>query len=246
MTQEILHMLVSETLCVQQVHPALELLALSDSVILRGTVSFDMGSGSRRIKDAYQLVMRFPDDYPTSPPVPYETGGAIPRTFEHVFGDGRCCLGAPAEVRRRFREHKSLLRFINEQVIPFLYSCSYWKKCGEMPFGELRHGYVGVFQYYLECFTVDVPATMSLLKLLADNINAPLMKCPCRSGATLRDCHGPRVDQLRAVLSPAEFERELREFIVLARAVGIHIPRAALPRRLRRRERKRSRRCHGR
>ena len=120
MKQEILHLLMSETLDVQQVHPALELLAFSDSVILRGTVSFDMGSGSGRITDAYQLVMRFPDDYPTSPPVPYETGGAIPRTFEHVFRDGSCCLGAPAEVRRRFREHKSLRRFINERatVVP--------------------------------------------------------------------------------------------------------------------------------
>ena len=185
---------------------------LSDAVLLRGTVSFDMGSGSKRIKDAYQLVMRFPEDYPASPPVPYETGGAIPRTFEHVSVDGSCCLGAPADVRRRFREHKSLLRFINEQVIPFFYSCSYWKEYGEMPFGELRHGYAGVFQYYLEFFTADVPVAMSLLKLLADNINAPLMQCPCRSGATLRDCHGPRVDRLRVALSPGEFERDLKEF----------------------------------
>ena len=245
MKQETLDLLVSQTLDVQEVHPALELLALSDAAILRGTVSFDMGSGAGRIKDAYELVMRFPDDYPASPPVPYETGGAIPRTFEHVFGDGSCCLGAPADVRRRFREHNSLLRFINEQVIPFLYSCSYWKKYGEMPFGELHHGCAGVFQYYLEFFTVDVPATMSLLRLLADNINAPLMKCPCRSGATLRDCHGPRVDQLRAALSPSEFERDLREFIVAARAAGIRIPRAALSQRLLRRERKKSRRCHG-
>ena len=225
------------------VHPALELLALSGSVILRGTVSFDMGTGARRITDAYQLVLRFPDDYPASPPVPYETCGAIPRAFEHVFGDRSCCLGAPAEVRRRFREHNNLLRFINEQVIPFLYSCSYWKKYGEMPFGELLHGYAGVLQYYLEFFKADVPTTICLLKLLADNINPPLMKCPCRSGATLRDCHGPKVEQLRAALSPSEYERDLREFIVVARVMGIRIPRGALSRRLLRRERKKSRRC---
>ena len=237
---------MSETLDVQRVHPGLELLALSDAVVLRGTVSFDMGSGSRRIKDGYRLTMRFPEDYPASPPVTYETGGAIPRTFEHVFVDGSCCLGAPAEVRRRFREHKSLRRFIHEQVIPFFYSCSYWKKHGEMPFGELAHGAVGLAQYYIEFFSVDVPAAMSLLRLLADNINAPLMKCPCRSGATLRGCHGPRVDQLRGALSPREFERDLRGFIVAAQAEGIRIPRSALSRRLLRRERKKLRRCHSR
>ena len=142
MKRETLDLLVSETLDVQTVHPALELVALSDSVMLRGTIGFDMGSGSSRIKDAYQLRMQFPDDYPASPPVPYETGRAIPCGFEHVFADGSCCLGAPAEVRRRFLEHGSLLRFINERR----------KKYGRMPFGELYHGDAGLIQYYLEFF----------------------------------------------------------------------------------------------
>ena len=241
MTQESLLLLVSETRDVQNVHPALELLALSGSTFLRGTVSFDMGSGSRRIEDAYKLTLRFPNDYPASPPVVYETGGAIPSTFEHVFADGSCCLGAPADVRRRFREHRRLRRFIDEQVVPFLYSCSYWKRYGEMPFGELHHGYVGVLQYYMEFFRVDLPNTMSLLRLMADDIAPPLMKCPCRSGARLRDCHGPKIDQLRSVLHPREVERDLRQFIAAARGAGIHVPRAALPRRLLRRESKQSR-----
>ena len=246
MKPETMRLLVSETLDVQRVHPALELLAWSDVTLLRGTVSFDTGSGSERIQDAYQLLMRFPVDYPMSPPETYETGGAIPRTFDHIFVDGRCCLGAPAEVRLRFREHKSLLRFIDEQVVPFLYSCSYWKKHGKMPFGELAHGAMGLFQYYIEFFYVDIPATMSLLKLLADDIRAPLMKCPCGSGGTLRDCHGPRVDELRGALSQREFDHDLRELIVLAQAAGIRIPRAALSRRLLRRERKKLCRCQGR
>lgn len=246
MKRETLDLLVSEMLDVQTVHPTLELIALSDSVVLSGTISFDVGSGSRRIKDAYQLRMRFPDDYPASPPVPYEMGGGIPGGFEHVFADGRCCLGAPVEVRRRFLEHRSLLRFINEQVVPFLYSCSYWKKYGRVPFGELGHGDAGLFQYYLEFFVAGPPATMSLLRLLADNVRAPLMKCPCKSGARLCDCHGPRVDQLRGSLRPEQFERDLRKFIVIARAAGISVPGAALSRRLRRRERKKARRRHGR
>ena len=104
MKHETVRLLVSETLEVQRVYPALELLTVSESVVLQGAVSFDMGSGARRLEDVYQVAMRFPDDYPESPPVPYETGGAIPRDFDHVFGDGSCCLGAPAEVRRRFPE----------------------------------------------------------------------------------------------------------------------------------------------
>ena len=55
-------------------HPALELLTVSDTVLLRGKIGFDMGAGSQRISDAYQIMMRFPEDYPESPPVTYETG----------------------------------------------------------------------------------------------------------------------------------------------------------------------------
>ena len=246
MKREAIDLLVSETSDVQCMHPALELLTVSDTVLLRGKIGFDMGAGSKRISDAYQIMMRFPEDYPESPPVTYETGGAIPPSFEHRFPDGSFCLGAPAEVRSRFLEHKSLLRFINEQVIPFLYSCSYWREHGEMPFGELRHGEVGLLQYYMEFFGVDIPAAMAILKLLADSIDAPLMKCPCGSGAILRKCHGSRVNQLRTALSPRQYERELRDFIRMAHASDIPVPQAALPRRLLRRKRRKSRGHRGR
>ena len=50
---------------------------------------------------------------------------------------GNFCLGAPIEVRRRFAGHKNLLRFIEDQVIPYLFSYSYKRDYGKLPFGEL-------------------------------------------------------------------------------------------------------------
>ena len=239
---ETVDLLIAETTDVQRVHPEVELLNVSDTVLLRGAIGFDMGVEPERITDTYQIMMHFPADYPNSPPVTYETGGAIPSTFEHLFADGSCCLGAPAEVRRRFLKHRRLLCFVNEQVLPFLYSCTYWREHGEMPFGELAHGDVGLLQYYMEFFGVDLSATMILLKLLADNIDAPLMKCPCRSGATFGDCHGQRIGELRTALHPREYEDELLALIRLVRAIDIPVPTAALPRRVLRRERKKARR----
>ena len=64
MKREAIDLLVSETSDVQCMHPALELLTVSDTVLLRGKIGFDMGAGSQRISDAYQIMMRFPEDYP--------------------------------------------------------------------------------------------------------------------------------------------------------------------------------------
>ena len=65
------------------------------------------------------------------------------------------------------------------------------------------------------------------------------MACPCEGGRKLRDCHGPKLAELRPHLPPKQFETELREMIKLARAGGIRLPeRKIMPKRMwKRRER---------
>ena len=57
-----------------------------------------------------------------------------------------------------------------------------------------------------------------------DDSAPPLMACPCEEGRKLRDCHGPKLAELRPHLPPKQFETELREMIQLARAGGIRLP----------------------
>ncbi len=192
-----------------------------------------MEHDSLRIEDYYNLEFKIPNDYPASPPFVYETESKIPKDFGHFMADGNFCLGAPVEVRRQFAEHKNLLRFINDQVIPYLFAYSYKRNYGKLPFGELLHGEAGLQQYYVEFFKVPLIEAMKLLKCLADNFSPPLMACPCGGGRKLRDCHGPKLTVLRPHLSSTQFEMELREMIKLAGTNGIRFPESSvMPKRM--------------
>ena len=218
-------LLIDQMTEVQAQHPNLELLCdPSGPLWIRGNVGFSIEHDSHTIEDWYNLKFRVPDDYPSAPPVVYETEGKIPKDFGHFMAAGNFCLGTPVEVRRQFAKHKNLLRFIDDQVIPYLFAYSYKRDYGKLPFGELSHGACGLLEYYMDFFETSGIATMKLLKCLADDFAPPLMACPCGSGKRLKDCHSSKLDELRPYLLPKYFDLEIREMIQLAREAGISLP----------------------
>ena len=232
----------------QSRYPNLELLRYSSGVLrVRGCVGFSIEHNSHMIEDYYNLELMILDDYPASPPFVFEPEGKIPKDFGHFMAAGNFCLGAPVEVRRRFAEHKSLLRFIEDQVIPYLFTYSYKRDHGKLPFSDLWHGPQGLLQYYTEFFGTSPVEAMKLLKCLADDSVPPLMACPCGGGSKLRECHGPKLTELRPHLPPRQFETELRDMIKLLRAAKVPFPESkVMPKRMwkqrERQERKKSKR----
>jgi hypothetical protein len=240
--KEVVQLVADQMGEVQTEHPDLELvLSYSGEIIVQGAVRFSINLKGNTVKDEYHIEMVIPTDYPDSPPTARETGNAIPDNFHKFIKSGNLCLGAPIEVRRAFAQHKTLLGFINLQVIPFLFSYSYFRDYGELPYGELAHGTPGLLDYYSTFFSVDFIKTMKLLKLLADDFAPPLMKCPCDSGKSLQDCHRHKLDELRPYYPPQAFAAELRNMITEAQKLGIHLPeRDVMPRRMwKRRENRR-------
>lgn len=231
----------------QAQHPNLELLRDPSGVLrLRGAIGFSIDHDSQTIEDTYDVDLEIPNDFPGSPPIAYETGGRIREDFGHFMEAGNFCLGAPAEVRRQFAQNRSLLRFIDDQVVPYLFAYSYRRDHGTLPFGERSHGSTGLIEYYKEFFGTSGIVAMKFLKCLADGIAPPLMGCPCGSGRKLKDCHGPKLSELRPYLSARRFEAELRQMISLARDAGIRLPESSvMPKRMwktkKRRSRKRAR-----
>jgi len=226
---------------VQAEHSALE-LSVSDSgtMIVSGPVAFSIGHDDHTVSDSYHVEIHIPDDYPGSPPIVYETEGKIPAEFGHFMQAGNFCLGAPVEVRRAFAQHRSLLGFINQQVIPYLFSYSFKREHGRLPFDDLHHGFVGLLQYYKEHFCTEFIPTLKLLKCLADNFAPPLSPCPCESGLRLQECHGPKLDELRPHYPPEGFEAELREMIKQLRREGILFPEGSvMPKRMLKQQRRR-------
>ena len=194
---------------------------------------------SRTIEDHYLLDLQIPANYPESPPFVFETEGKIPKDFDHFMVAGDFCLGAPIEVRRRFAGHKNLLRFIEDQVIPYLFTYSYKRVHGELPFGDLRHGTEGLLQYYTEFFGTSPVEAMELLKCLADDScpaahGVPVWRRAQATGLPRPETYGTATPSGR----PTQFEIELRDMIKLVRAAGIRFPESkVIPKRMKQRER---------
>ena len=179
MHEGIEQLLIEQVVEAQSRYPNLELLRYpSGEYRVRGGVGFSIVHNSHMVSESYNLEMSIPDDYPYSPPMVYENGGKIPKDFGHFMIAGNFCLGAPVEVNRRFSKHRNLLRFIEDQVIPFLFAYTFKRDYGKLPFGELFHGTVGLLQYYSEYFGTSLVETMALLKCLADD-SAPPLKLVC-------------------------------------------------------------------
>jgi len=160
------------------------------------------------IEDTYSVQLSLPSDYPQSPPKALEIGERIPRDIDHhIFpATGELCLGAPLEVRRRFLNLPSLLHFVNDLLVPFLYAFSYQERFGERPWGELSHGGRGVLEYYQEAFHTDnLKVVLRLLKTLADDSYRGHHPCPCASGDILRRCHGKQLRDFMQLQSAEVF-----------------------------------------
>lgn len=177
--------------------------------VVRGNLHFSATFEAITIEDTFIILILLPRDYPSSPPIVQETGGRIPRDF-HTHVDGSLCLGAPFAVRMEFLKNPRLLPFINNQVVPFLFSFRYWQDEGKMPFGELSHGIKGVLEYYRDLFQVkeDV-SVLRLLKILADNSYRGHLPCPCGSAFNLRRCHGAQLKDLMIVQSADRFFQDM-------------------------------------
>jgi len=238
--EELEELLVRQTSELQQRHPNLELQRDGDGRYwVRGGVGFSITHNGHRIIDSYKIELAIPFDYPERPPRVFENDGKVPRDFEHFLEAGDLCLEAPVEVKRRFAVHRDLLHFVDEQVIPYLFACSYKKDVGSVPFGERSHGELGLLEYYREQFGTSGIPTLKLLRLLADGITPAGMACPCGSSRSLADCHGPKVEELRQYQHPRMFEAELRAIVRLARLAKADVPTdAVFSKRMLKRERR--------
>ena len=210
MEEETIQLVMNQMKEVQVQHSGLELVLTSGKLRICGIIGFCMDHNSRTIEDTYQVEIHIPNDYPESPPTAFETGNKIDKSFEHFMTDGSLCLGAPLEIRKNFLQHKRLLRFINEQLIVYLFSYSYKRDYGETPFGELAHGGTGIMQYYQDLLRVDDHvAVLGLLKVLADDSYRGHLPCPCGGGSILRRCHGQQLRELSSVQSCEHFSQDV-------------------------------------
>jgi hypothetical protein len=168
------------------------------------------------MKDEYFIEITIPSNYPVKIPQAREVGGRIPHTF-HTNLDGNLCLGAPIKNSKAFSKKKTLLGFIENCLVPFLYAFSYKVQKGKLPFGELPHGHKGIVQCYKTEFqTNDIKIIVGFLKILAQYDFPGFDECPCHSGKRLWKCHGDKIRELKTLQLPEEYASELHMILTMS------------------------------
>lgn len=183
------------------------------SLILVGDLRFQANYRDlEQINDTYAIYIHIPKHFPRELPTVRDANGRISRSF-HTNPDGTLCLGSPIRQFLNLQNDPTLVGFVDNCLIPFLYSHSYKEKSGKMPFGDLAHGRLGIVQEYMRLLRVDKEeACIKMLYLLSAKKRVANKKpCPCKSGRRLGRCHNHILNSLREVQSRSWFRNEYIE-----------------------------------
>ena len=200
-----------------------------------GTIAFRAKYDDfEEIEDEYDVDITLPLSDTEILPSAKETGQRIPIKGEnHINPDGSMCLGAPLQVRQKFRRNPTLSNFIKNLLIPFLYAISFKEKHGYMPFGELSHGSKGIFEYYKELLEIDSDySVLEFLKIIVEDNYRGHIICPCKSGERLRNCHGPLILEIKDQQSRNQFLYDLSHCYQAYKDSGGELPKKFWTKRL--------------
>lgn len=179
-------------------------------LVLRGALDFcAKGPTGEEIADSYDVEIRVPLGFPAALPHASEIGGRIADDY-HKLDDGLLCLGAPTEIRLKLKANPTLLGFINDVVVPYLYSHAYSQKYGRMPYGDLDHGVPGLRDHLALMFAAPGTALPEEFLRLAGRKKRDANKepCPCGSGRRLGRCHNRVVNGQRHRIGRVWFRAE--------------------------------------
>lgn len=158
---------------------------------ITGTLKMDAQFNGIRLFDDYLVRIEIPSNYPMQLPVAFETSGMVPKEFMHFLNNDALCLGVANDLWNKFLTCPTILFYVNEFVVSYFYSVSFFKKYGCFPFGERSHGTQGIIEYYREKFKVEnVNQIIDLLMVIYKGNYRGHLPCACGSGIATRKCHG--------------------------------------------------------
>lgn len=183
-------------------HPRLSVQVGEDAYLLTGTLVLNAEYAGIPLYDEYGVEIKVPFDFPMKLPLVRSLDDMIPDGFEHAYADGGLCLGASCDLYTYIEEHNSVSTFISGIVMSYLYSASYFRRYGKVPYGERSHGIQGIIEAYCERYSVqELNILIDLLMITGDlKPYRGHLLCPCNSGKRLRHCHGTAI--LKDLQSP--------------------------------------------
>jgi hypothetical protein len=157
---------------------------------LKGIYRFEEEYRDEIFKDSFKLEINFPPDYPEKPPLVKELDNKIPLTF-HRNPDGCLCLRTPVEQYLVFSKVPTLENFMKNLLNPYLLSWLWYQRFTEMPWGERKHGILGLVESYKDLLKLkNCKHTIQFMVEFIKNEIHHRKDCPCGSGLSLKRCHG--------------------------------------------------------
>lgn len=142
--------------------------------------------------DRYDVLIKFPNEYPKSFPKVIETSNKIPRIPDrHVNPDNTLCLAVEPEEKVLTKNGISFKYFLDRVLVPHLARETYRDSKGVYPDGEFAHGYDGIWEYYE--LILNEKNKFAIIKELELIVNSKWpdrnQKCFCGSGKKFKKCH---------------------------------------------------------
>lgn len=145
-------------------------------LIIEGKIEIAKLYGEIPIYDDYEIQIEILRNYPHKLPIVKEIGGKI-KKYRHKFTNGSLCIGTEADIFVNLFPEYSLFRYVDEFVISYLFTYSYFIKFGVFPFGDRSHGFNGVLEFYQEHFDVSSKEEAKfILASIFDKSNVVKMK----------------------------------------------------------------------
>lgn len=125
------------------------------------------------------------------------------RSLHHNI-DGTACVCVKQVEQQKFPPGSSLMTYIEELVVPYLYSLAYFEQHQRWPWGDYSHGVLGLLEFYAGRSRLQSREELdSILPNIRREKNwqnyhkqlrkpSPEKQCLCGSGKAFRSCH-PRV-----------------------------------------------------
>jgi len=199
-------------------HDGLNIVPSFDStLVVAGELPFNAtGPDGTVIADSYTIRLEIPASFPDSIPSVWEVSERIPRDYHKLVGN-KLCLGAPTQLRMVIAGSRSLLKFVEQLVVPYLYGHSYFERYQQMPFGELDHGAKGIRDFLRDLFdAIAAERPEEFLRLTSvRKRDANKKRCPCGSKRRLGRCHNRRVNHLRRIFGRRWFRDEYQQVLEL-------------------------------
>lgn len=182
----------------QKEYPKLHMNLLDNKYMIEGEVRIYAINEKIELMDDFHIIIEVPLDFPRVLPTIKETSNKIPKSFEHVNIDKTLCLGIDTEIKIKFMKKPTLLYWFQNFVVSYFYSVMYYNKYRKVPYGERKHGTLGIIQFYSEFLKLynkkDIYAVLNAIK--HNNINES-SKCPCGSYKKIRKCHLNEINILK-------------------------------------------------